>query len=532
MSRHLPLRFLLLLAALVAPHRLEATNGAKPMAFSPAAAGRGGADIALSEDSTAINLNPAGLANVPWSRADLYFSIITAKTYFANEFNDDETPLKAGIVPTIGAILRPEALRRKPPVEYRCPTCNGPIPAEAYACFRCGTELAPLAGEEATDRSPWTFGIGIFGQTGGGGTSKYNTRLHPEGIRNETQFGVVSVAPAAAYRLNPRLSLGAALHLIYAFFGTDGPVSSRGGESTSGDVYTYWDVGGNPIDPPTRTGGKYADLLRLQSTNEVAVSSVDAKVKGAEGTGFNLVLGALWRPTERLSLGLAYTTPSIMTPVEGRADIDAAEGLNDLLQKGGITATFFKTLLPDQGRNGFAQSYKFKLENFKLPQQLGIGAAWLPVKRWRLSGDLRWINWSSTFDEVKIVLTEGSNRDINALTGSDGFRTTTKFFWNDQWVVALGAEYFAGRRLALRAGYNWGENPSPKKTLGVTGGATVEHHATAGFGYRFDWGALDFSYYHAFQKAISINQNESPDAENTRIKQLQNVFFVGISRVW
>ena len=119
-----------------------------------------------------------------------------------------------------------------------------------------------------------------------------------------------------------------------------------------------------------------------------------------------------------------------------------------------------------------------------------------------LEADVKWLNWS----------------------GADGY---SDFDWDDQWVLALGAQYKATDKLVLRVGYNYGENPVKEhsnftgttmttvqgksmptyyyETFRIIGfPAIVEHHFTAGIGYKFtDAFSLDLGLMYAVENSIS-----------------------------
>ncbi len=88
------------------------------------------------------------------------------------------------------------------------------------------------------------------------------------------------------------------------------------------------------------------------------------------------------------------------------------------------------------------------------PQQVGFGVAFDVVPNvLMIEANGKWINWS------------------NATGYSD-------FDWKDQYVLAIGAQYKATPKLALRVGYNYGNNPvsehnnfnglAPKQVQGKT----------------------------------------------------------------
>jgi len=178
--------------------------------------------------------------------------------------------------------------------------------------------------------------------------------------------------------------------------------------------------------------------------------------------------GILFQPTKELSLGVTYISPQ---------------------------STDFSNAINFGGQ-------QFDLE-MEAPQQAAFGAVYeLFDGKLLVEANVKWINWS----------------------GAKGYED---FDWNDQWVFSVGAQcQVIPDRLFFRAGYNFGENPvekhngwSPADTVNVQGApfpgyyyetfrvigfpAIVEHHLTAGLGYRFsDRFSLDAGFVYAFSNSI------------------------------
>ena len=82
--------------------------------------------------------------------------------------------------------------------------------------------------------------------------------------------------------------------------------------------------------------------------------------------------------------------------------------------------------------------------------------------------------------------------------------------WDDQYVIAIGAEYELTESFKIRAGYNYGNTPVTNVNLSPLFPALVEHHATAGFTYTWTNWDFDFAYEHAFTNSESNNGNSNP----------------------
>ncbi len=188
--------------------------------------------------------------------------------------------------------------------------------------------------------------------------------------------------------------------------------------------------------------------------------------------GFGGQIGIIYRPTSEWSLGATYTSPQ---------------------------STDFGNVvkMPNGSYHGL------ELES---PNQVGIGVSRTFMDgRLLLEVDGKYINWG----------------------GAAGYKD---FGWQDQWVAGLGAQFaLVPKKLFLRAGYNYGNNPvktsngwgtTPTSGHNVQGmsypdyyyesfrmigfPAVVEQHVTAGIGYAFsEKFEVNLGYTHAFENTIS-----------------------------
>lgn len=192
------------------------------------------------------------------------------------------------------------------------------------------------------------------------------------------------------------------------------------------------------------------DNLSVGLGLQIDYSALDLGEGGSFGYGFGAKLGVLWKITDMISTGLTYTTEQAVDH-KNVSDFNQDGTFNDL--------------------------------ELAAPQEVGVGVAVEPMKKLLLALDGKWVNWSS----------------------AKGYED---FDWEDQFVIAVGAQYLPMEKLALRIGYNYGKNPvkehsnwdaaNPKSVQGtpVFGGefgyeylrvigfpAIAQHHITAGFGY-------------------------------------------------
>ena len=221
---------------------------------------------------------------------------------------------------------------------------------------------------------------------------------------------------------------------------------------------------------------KFAPSLAFQPTDNLSFGvalhidyeTLDLDAGTSQGFGFGAQIGAIYRVSDCVSLGLDYITPQNV-------------------------------------HNDNVLSFNGALDGLQLeaPQQVGAGVSYTSRdNKLLLETDLKWLNWS----------------------GSTGYGA---FDWRDQLVVALGGRYRLTDKLTLRAGYNYGQNPvrSHNGWQGFTSYTTVqgvkmpdyyyeafrvldfpaivEHHVTFGLGYHLTpTVALYAGYMHAFGKSL------------------------------
>lgn len=136
------------------------------------------------------------------------------------------------------------------------------------------------------------------------------------------------------------------------------------------------------------------------------------------------------------------------------------------------------------------------MENFTWPQQVEAGVSFRPTPRLLLAFDVSWVNWAAAIETVKV---KASNPNVPMPAAYQNLEVPFIMDWDDQIVLALGAQYEINDSWTVRAGYNYGSNPVPDDTLNPLFPAIVEHHVTAGFTYSIGSWDFDFAYEHAFE---------------------------------
>jgi long-chain fatty acid transport protein len=239
------------------------------------------------------------------------------------------------------------------------------------------------------------------------------------------------------------------------------------------------------------------EWLSLGAAFNISYSTLDLRSGSNSGFAPGVQIGAIVKPHQSVSIGLTYTSPQ-----------DVKHG----------------NVLP--GPNNSLNSL-----SLSSPHNLGVGVSWEAIPRKLLfEADFKWLDWAN----------------------ADGYRD---FGWKDQYVLGIGAQFKPIPKLALRLGYNYGNNPvkpdqnfvgatvtpfgpNPKmtsvqgtpipvyyyetfRTIGFP--AIIEHHITAGIGYDVtDRFVVNVSFMYAFDNTITAtgtNMAAQPTTLKSRLSE-------------
>jgi long-chain fatty acid transport protein len=163
-----------------------------------------------------------------------------------------------------------------------------------------------------------------------------------------------------------------------------------------------------------------------------------AQPQGADGiadvqgddNGFGYLLGAHFRPTDRVSIGVSYRS-EIDYELTGTADWTVPRDARSVF---------------NQARPGWFQDGDV-FANLTTPSILNVGAAWQVTDALQLSATYAETNWSS-LREVRIQF---DNPDPDSVE---------PFEWQDSYFAAVGAEYKLNDSWKLRGGVAYDESPT------------------------------------------------------------------------
>jgi long-chain fatty acid transport protein len=314
-----------------------------------------------------------------------------------------------------------------------------------------------------------TFGAGLFSQ-GGLGTD-YRDLTTVFGTKDDVSSFVryVKLAAAVSWQPTEQLAVGVAPHIGYS------DISLRLFPKTSSNG-------------PDGAPGTADDFAGIDMSNECA-RNFGVGVPGGEcpwDIAFGVKVGAVYKVTPTVTVGATYTSPVDFNHRDGRMKLNfSSAGLGRV-------------------------SYESEVDGVKWPQAVEAGIAWRPTPRLLLGLDVAWHDWS-TFNGVTITAKNPS------VAGAPGrVRIPIETDWRDQWVVGVGIAYdLLPDTLTVRGGYNFGNNPVPDRTLTPAVCVILEHHLSAGIGYRPDRHlSFDLGVLYALENSATYTNTAMPFGPN------------------
>jgi long-chain fatty acid transport protein len=284
-----------------------------------------------------------------------------------------------------------------------------------------------------------SYGLALFAQ-GGMGTDYSSDSFLAMGsgqpVRSE--LGVGRVIAPLAWQATPDLTLAGSLDYVWASL--DMRMAASGAQL--GGLVTGAD--GNLAMALPALGG--APWARIDFSN-------NSKFSGAASSqGYAAKLGLLYQASPELRLGASYHSKTRLKDMR-------------------TTATGAGLSAP-----GFADSGRITVQDFQMPAELAVGAAWQANPGLLIAADLKHIQWSGVMDSFRL------RYDSAGLGGSVSFALPQH--WKDQTVLEVGASQRLSAQWTARAGLNLANNPVPDESVNPLFPAIVRNHLTLGAGYQ------------------------------------------------
>ena len=447
--------FVIPLSAVAAllPAVVYATNGMNLEGYGPVATGMGGASMAYDNGSAAVMNNPATIGLMPdGQRADFALGLlgpdVTAKA-------GTETAKSSGTayyMPALGWLSK-----------------HGDI----------------------------AYGVGVFSQGGMGTEYKADSFMAANsGEKVRSEVGVGRVIFPISFAASKTIQIGGSIDYVWA--GMDlkmalsGPqfmdmVSALGGTQSGGTASGSLVSGVASYVGTAITGLNWARFDFSDSN----------KFSGEEkGTGFGGKIGAVFTPSDMVSIGVTYHTKTALS------DLKTSNAKLSMNVAGPICAGMGAPnpcTIPLTGT--------IKVQDFEWPAMFAIGTAVKVSDSLMLAADVKRISWADVMKNFKMNFVA----DTSAANGSFGgaaMDATLFQKWDDQTVIALGGSYKVDPAWVVRLGYNHASNPIPDTYLNALFPAIEETHITAGVGYEMSKASsIDFSLTDGLEKKATNSQS-------------------------
>ena len=196
-------------------------------------------------------------------------------------------------------------------------------------------------------------------------------------------------------------------------------------------------------------------------------------------TAIGATIGILVKPSETFSFGLTYRTP-IKVKLAGDATMTGAPLL-------GLPAT------------------DDMLREVTFPMWFGAGIAIKPTDKLTVTADAQYTNWK----EMDTIPMEFSNPGWKLF-----FEDTSALVldWKDCVQLRFGIEYKTSEKFAIRAGYYYDPNPSPKHTRTILLPEMTFNFFTFGIGYHSKKVSIDLGFEYGMGKELEITMADlGPD---------------------
>jgi long-chain fatty acid transport protein len=292
-----------------------------------------------------------------------------------------------------------------------------------------------------------TLGFGIYIPYAGGGVDWKKDQL---GVPLESVLGIYALTPTIAYQFSDKLSLG--FNLIYY----------------RGICRVNTEMGGYGVLDSEETGGS-----------------------------LSAGLGLMYKPTDKLSLGLSIRGPTEM-------------------KLSGTTSMYY-------------ESIKMNLDSetrFSLPWDMEVGLSYKITDNFLFATGFQYTMWS-TLDKVEKTIRNvpGFNSILQIPVVGDVEEEEILNF-KDILIWRTGVEYVFPQGVALRAGIGLDHYASPEETLSITNIDVNKFTLLGGIGYRAGKMQIDFFYAYAMG---SEREKTSTDFGMPLIEKYNlNVFILGL----
>jgi long-chain fatty acid transport protein len=274
----------------------------------------------------------------------------------------------------------------------------------------------------------WAFGIGFTSPFGLG--SKWDPTWAGRYLAVETEVKVFTISPEAAYNLLDNLTVSAGL--TYSFASVK--ITKQSSQSPfPGDAFTTMD--------------------------------------GKDNSEFGFNLGALYKPSEKLSFGASFHS-KILYKFKGTVSTQGASQLASKLPNGDVSA------------------------DLTTPLNFAVGAAYKLLPELLISADFQYIGWSS-YDTLTLNFSSPKESIANPR------------LYDNSYIVRLGAEYTYCKDISIRTGIYFDNSPVKAEFVNPSLPESNRLGFSAGIGYKIKSNlSINAAYLFIRNKELTVTNSQ------------------------
>ncbi len=164
-------------------------------------------------------------------------------------------------------------------------------------------------------------------------------------------------------------------------------------------------------------------------------------------------------------------------------------------------------------------------------RSVGVGIMHQVDSCQRIGLDFEWEDWSSAYDNANLTFTNPTNPVFGAVAGPK-IDEVFPLRWKDALIVSTGYERDLDDHRTVRLGYRYQDNPIPAATTSTYLQTTLQHHFSAGYGFKHSGWEIDTAYQFAFAPDVHTGTSTYPgnDFSNATVSTQTHMVFVSAMR--
>ena len=263
-----------------------------------------------------------------------------------------------------------------------------------------------------------TYGIGLYAPFGLGVHWDNETSWVGRYSSYNVDLATIYVTPAVSYQVNEQLAVSVGADVAH--------------QAITLNKFSFESFGASP-------GNR--------------IDTVDAEISGSSNFNFTPCAGLMYRPNEKLSVGVMYHAEKTMKYEDGDATLKniATPALAPI-----VDAT-----LTAAGGTAGADGYAFKADTeLTLPSIMSLGLSYRLTEKLRAEFNAVYWTWSA-FEEIVLDFQQTDTQELAKNLDLEIYEG-----YEDAWQWRAGIEYQAAPEWTLMAGYVRDATPQPVESMG------------------------------------------------------------------